>query len=214
MFLKRIDERGMLSLLGPLLLLVASTAMLLGYLFFSTLKQTERKHECRTLVLKSQQIISDGMNELLRMNPMALRLQAKEKRAELMIKRAANPKLMAVALLYYQKVKAEQKLFRSQQLRLISSTTKTANSYMFIEATRKKLEIKNRIPFLLKPHPPNSDSPIYRDFIGLEKQQRVRITWNSRLSVNSRQQQLTGECNASIKKENEWHPIIAADKGS
>jgi hypothetical protein len=214
MFLKHIDENGMISLMGPLLLLAASATLLLGYLLFSTQKQTERKHMCRTLSLKSQQIISDGMNELIRMNPKALRLQTKQRRAELMIRRATNPKLLAVAIAYYQRVKAEQKLFHAKQLRLISSTVQTANSYLNIEAARKKLVVKNRIPFLLRPYPPHSDSPMYQSFTGLEKQQVVRITWRDQHMVNANKQIISGECNTSIRKEKEWHPIVAADKGS
>lgn len=213
MFQRLIDEKGMLSILGPILLVVASTCLLLGYFLFSTRQQTKIRHECRNLALQSQQYLTEGMNAVLQLNPEALRLQAKLKRAELMIRRSVNPKMLAAALLNYQNVKIQQKIFRTKQLRLINSSLLKANSHLKIQASRKKLTVNNKIKFLLKPYPVTSDSPIYQDYLGIERDQTIALSWNTVLKVNSVKNKLQGECRASITKEKEWHPILTAAKG-
>lgn len=212
MFQKLIDEKGMLSILGPLLLVLASTCLLLGYLLYSTKQQTKIRHECRNVALQSQQHLTDGMNAIIQLNPEALRLQAKLRRAELMIRRAVNPKILAIALLNYQNVKIQQKTFRRKQLQIIHSTLIKANSHLQMQAARKQMTTHHRIKFLLKPYPAISDSPIYKDYLGIEKDQIISLSWNTESQINSVKNKFQGECSASITKESEWHPILVAAK--
>jgi hypothetical protein len=206
------SKQGNLSLLLVLLFIISSVAILLGYFTVSWKKQMKERHQCRLSALSSLQILSDGMNEVVSMNPSAIKLQLKQRKAEAMIKRAKNPKLIAAALAYYKIVKIEQAILRKKQLQIIQTTLSKSNLNLSNEIRKNDFIAYSKIVFLLKPYPANSDSPIYVPYPGIEKEQTLRISWNKKLSIHTSQQNLKGQCLATTTKENKWHPVVITDK--
>lgn len=213
MYPKHIDkEQGSLSLFMSILAVLATSLLLLGYFFISSKEQMKSKHNCREISLKSQQLIADGMNELLSMNMEAVKLQAKEKKAKLMIQRAKNPKLMAAAILYYKQVKLQQAVFRKKQLILISDTERKANLHLQIQLRQKAYQTLDQLKIHLTTFPKNSDSPTYVSTPDLESKRYLLLRWSKTKSVNNKNLNMQGECKTTLRKEKVWFPVIAKDK--
>lgn len=208
------NQSGFLTILLLILPILASLCISMGLLIFSWREQTATKHQCRIVALKSLQILADGMNDVLALNPLARKLQIKEKRALRMIQLAkGNPKALAVAVAYYQKVRLEQGLFRNKQLRIVSSSTTKANLYLQVHANKAALLRKKRITFLLKPdYSVSKFSPTYKALGNIERLQKISLSWRKLPTSHFKHLELSGTCHATLKEVDKWLPIVVMDK--
>ncbi len=214
MYQKFFTNKGMLPLLISLLLLLSSASILLGYFLISAKQKYYLQHACRITALESMQILADGINKLIEMNPKAIRLQVKFKRAQVLIKTATTPPQVAAALLYLKKVKLEQMVFRKKQLSTIARTERTANLKISSKTKKSSIISFNHITLQLLPAPPNSGSPIYTAYTGYERNQAVHIKWSKKNSVNSKELKNDGSCSATVSKEKKWYPKLTKGRAS
>lgn len=214
MYRRLFTEDGMLPLLVALIMLISSTSLLLGYFLISVKQKYYLQHNCRITALQSMQQVADGVNQLIEINPQALRLQVKLKRAQFLLKTATTPPQVTAALLYLQKVKLEQMLLHKKQLTIIARTERMANLSISRKVNGNSIKNYNRISIKLIPMPPHSDSPTYISYPGYENRQAVHIQWSKKISVNNKELKNRGNCSATVSKEKKWYPILAKDKAS
>ncbi|MCB0348108.1 MAG: hypothetical protein KDD37_04695 [Bdellovibrionales bacterium] len=212
MYLKALDNKGTLPLFVSMIFLLVSLCLLLGYFVFSVKEKNHFQHVCRIAALESLQYIADATNQLIAMNPKAAKLQNDLKRAKKMLRLAKTPPQIAAAVLYFNKVKLDQKIFRAKQLNIIKSNEKLANQS--VRSKQKNGGFLNYNTLLIKAekYPPLSDSPMYIAYPGFEKKQSLVIEWRKHVSINNKNLKIKGQCMASLYKERKWDPKLIKGK--
>ena len=219
-----------LLILAPLLM---SVAVAVGGALYVMKKKTLLQSLCVQSASRLQEELKQTLDQLLALNPQALRLQKQRRSADRGLQRAmatGNPYAITVARAYQAFVIAQQAALRGRQEALLARA----------EGRRRRShrELKNQIrlwrtdrftseryfprALAVRPQPVSSLSPEYLPVSAFAHWQQHRFRFRNDLSppflnlLPAKIFKQTTECSVSLKgKENQWHlELLAASAQS
>lgn len=117
------------------------TLLLVSFQFVIIIKQKSYiLNVCRETVLKTQNIMLSGINELFKLNPRADHLITEKNRLEIQLAATPDPKLRAAIKLQIWKIKLEQAALGNSQLSLILKINTQAN----LEINKFQSQLSNK----------------------------------------------------------------------
>jgi hypothetical protein len=217
--LYRFNSRGQSLVLLIFALPFVFTALGMSKKFYEViLQKTESLLICRRELLNLQKIQAEGLNNLLKLNPVAQQLRIKRAFAEKSLKTAlssGNPGAIATAEAFREIVLIEQKSLHSKQLFVLHSTwihfLKINRS---LHADLVKLKYLTRLNQIgetrlqVKKTPKNSESPDYLVKKHFSEKQKFTLNWFIPGFYFSQPIALT--CSATLVEENfKWNSLLA-----
>lgn len=212
---------ALVGLIALVPLMVALIMAISGFYLIAKKKLTAQAICIRTAVLLQQGLGRD-LEELLRLNPQARRLERRRVAADRSVKAAAktaNPVLIKIALAARLAVQAEQAILRARQEAIFQrASQKRRAAKRDLTTETKPLNVRHiraqqYFPRALAvvPLPPGSVAPEYKLAPGFTQAQQERFQFTVELAPRflGRSFRQTTVCAVSLrKKENKWHEKI------
>ena len=217
-------------ILMPIVLLVVTTLVVLGFAFMLEAKATAK---CRASLGQSQSEAREALEKLLELNPKAEKLEQLRQAAllnEAIAFASGNSVAAAAAQLALQTIEKLQIPVRAAQLRWLAkgranSMAAADRAEASIIATLPKVLISQgpnanltRARFDVIASPPSARTPTYRTAPGFEKSQRAEVRWLLTLPEETNRDGLNPAinigCAITLTHEgaDKWSPQILEDK--
>jgi len=182
-------------------------------------KYTDAQRECRTHVMKAQQILGAKLKELLDLNPKAKALRVKERALRIALAANPLPPVAAALVLQLNYNLLQQSILRGRQEMIIASAKFEAQKEMSDLPSKVSGVKYSRVGLKIYKSPPNAIAPDHLTLPLFTEVQTLKANWKVPITefvpeiildvFKNYPSTVEGKCAATlVKRGNVWNPKL------